>query len=363
MAKPDTDDGWWKKSIELEAALDFADFSKPARTVLRYVFSQIFGIGKRPRLAFLPQAQIAARIGQCRQVINRAITELVASRVLVMVRDDQYRFNKDYESWVTWSRDKAKCGLPRLTDVEVEDCRNAIAYSNSFRMPESDRMDVSQVDDATSGAYASETIACKPSGLHACHPDGSQLSAIGMTNVSHMDDKTVPPYVPPSRIENEKREETNKKREGDPEVRSDIRIPGYDTTSKAESSELDALARSAADWFPNNDVIALAIVSRDGGFPIPCYRAALEKIRIVPAQKRTRSYFLTIVSDFERDGIPESPPKPAAAVVPKAGNGSASAFVALPPINPKAQRDAETRAHLLAGFKSPAAKENRDGQG
>ena len=41
MAKPDCNDGYYKKSIELEAALDFAGFTKIARTILRYTFAQI----------------------------------------------------------------------------------------------------------------------------------------------------------------------------------------------------------------------------------------------------------------------------------------------------------------------------------
>jgi hypothetical protein len=134
VAKPDTDDGWFKFAVELETALAYAAFSKVARVLLSYVFLQIYGKGIRPKLAYLPQKETALRIRQKRPAVNRAIRELVDSGVLVEIRDDQYRFIKDYEKWTSWSRDKDRRGSPRLTPGEVDDCKGMPAFAESFRV-------------------------------------------------------------------------------------------------------------------------------------------------------------------------------------------------------------------------------------
>lgn len=134
MAKPDTDDGWFKLSLELEAALAFAGFSRVARTLLARVFIQIFGKGKRPKLAYLPQKILAETIEQKLTNVTRAVRELVESGVLIGVGDDRYQFVKDYEKWVRCGRQKTGRGEPRLTEKEVADCKRMIAYAESFRI-------------------------------------------------------------------------------------------------------------------------------------------------------------------------------------------------------------------------------------
>lgn len=139
MAKPDCDDGWYKKSIELEAALDFADFTKIARIILRYGFCQIFGQGRRPRYMTLHTAEIAERIGKHRQNVHRAMDELIKSHVLAPVagKPGAYRFVKDYEKWTFIARVKSayvESDVPRLNRTEVADCKNSVSYSRGFEL-------------------------------------------------------------------------------------------------------------------------------------------------------------------------------------------------------------------------------------
>jgi hypothetical protein len=173
VAKPDTDDGWFKIAVELEAALAYASFSKVARVLIAYVFIQTFGRGTRPKLAYLPQKLVADRIGQKTQAVCRAIRELVDSGVLVEAKDDQYRFVKDYEKWATWSRDPAKEKQPRLTRKEIKDCKSMPDYAESFRIkgyPDPQESGVNQVvtADVTNGLHGVNQVvtADVTNGLH-----------------------------------------------------------------------------------------------------------------------------------------------------------------------------------------------------
>jgi hypothetical protein len=98
-------------------------------------------------------------------------------------------------------------------------------------------------------------------------------------------------------------------------------------------------------------VIALAIVGRDGGFPVACYRAAAEKLRTIDPRKRTRSYFLTVVAGFERDGLPDPAPPRGVRVDP--GHGTP----ALPP-----RLAAIERQRIKAEEIKRARKEATDGE-
>lgn len=139
MAKPDCDDGWYKKSIELEAALDFADFTKIARTILRYGFCQIFGQGRRPRYMVISCTEIAGRIRKNRQHVYRALDELIKSNVLVPIEGMRhtYKFVDEYEKWTQISRSNgtlASSSRPRLNPTEIHDCVVSPSYAHSFEL-------------------------------------------------------------------------------------------------------------------------------------------------------------------------------------------------------------------------------------
>jgi hypothetical protein len=130
MAKPDTGNGWYKLAYELDAALCYADFSAPAQTILRFVRAQTYGMAKLP-LASLPIADLASRTGWKRQIIKRAIFELVDSGVLNEEGPDAYRFVKNYEAWTARekARDLASPKVPRLTPAQLKDARSAPDYA------------------------------------------------------------------------------------------------------------------------------------------------------------------------------------------------------------------------------------------
>jgi hypothetical protein len=140
VAKPDCDDGWYPMSIELGAALDFADFTSTARTILRYVFGQIFGRGRRPRYAIVKCLDIARRTGIPMQHLYRALSELVASGVLEPVegKPNTYRFLKDYAKW-TRSRRVSNAHIPvsepRLTQTQRDDCVGSVEFSHTHQLP------------------------------------------------------------------------------------------------------------------------------------------------------------------------------------------------------------------------------------
>ena len=138
MARPDCDDGWIKISVELEAALDFADFTKMGRTILRYAFLQIFGGGRRPAHALISPTEIAGRIGRSKQLVSRGLQELTASGVLAAVdgQPGAYRLVKNYERWVVARRTRNEgfeaTGERLLTDREIADCKASPAYAREF---------------------------------------------------------------------------------------------------------------------------------------------------------------------------------------------------------------------------------------
>jgi hypothetical protein len=177
VAKPDIDDGWYKKSIELEAALDFADFTKYARVILRYAFSQLFGTGARPRFVHISCAEIASRVGCVRQAMYRARHELVVSGVLTPVegRENVFEFNKDYESWVKIRRDgsyfKPASG-PRLSAAEVADCRNAPAYWKGCKDTSIAHEVVNQSDDAVNQSDDKVDSDVSTNRMSSCQPIG-----------------------------------------------------------------------------------------------------------------------------------------------------------------------------------------------
>jgi hypothetical protein len=243
VAKPDTDDGWFKLSIELEVAVAYAAFTKVARVVLGYTFIQIYGRGIRPELAKLDRKTIAARTGQKRQNVSRAIEELVGSNVLVPAEGDMYRFAKDYETWVTWSRDGAKCGRPRLDPAEVADCKASPAFSDTFRVK-------GMVDTAYPIAFAKDAQTASI-GMQDPHPSGCKTASIGMQDPHPSGCKTasigmqVPIEERPRGINSEikKREERVCEKGGaqkqDPQSRGDWE-PEEEDEDEAIFSQLEA---------------------------------------------------------------------------------------------------------------------------
>ncbi len=159
MAKPDCDDGWLKYAHELDAALAVADFSKGARIVLHEVFSQIFSLAKL-RTARISPSELARRSGQVREVISRAVKELVDSNVLSPQSDGSYRFNKHYESWTGCNR-HGSTETPRLSPVEIGYCGNAPAIAKAFQhgySPKS-RSQTATVGDPKCSQLATGTVA------------------------------------------------------------------------------------------------------------------------------------------------------------------------------------------------------------
>jgi hypothetical protein len=130
MAKPDTDDGWFKLAYELDAALCYADFSSLAQTILRLIRAQLYGKGKRA-VARLAVAEVVVRTGQKAPNVHRAFRELIDSGALIGAEADGFRFVKDYEKWTRRERhrDFDSPKVPRLTPAEVADCKAAPSYA------------------------------------------------------------------------------------------------------------------------------------------------------------------------------------------------------------------------------------------
>jgi hypothetical protein len=275
VAKPDCDDGWYKKSIELEAALGYADFTKLAQTLLRYVFCQIFGQGDRPRTAVLNCSEIAARMKKPRQHVFRALQELVASKVLVPVggREDTYRFVKDYEKWKLVARLKGSffpTDRPRLDPAEVADCLDAPDYSRGFVQKRHVHESVINRDDNSPDAYYANRDDSNTSEDSVINLDdktevvinlddksektNGTLSSIEMTNchqsrlqtVINLDDKTVPPYVPPIRKEIENREAEKNSRACAEELEPFMSPPNEEPPPPAKADPLEAKIHSHA---------------------------------------------------------------------------------------------------------------------
>jgi hypothetical protein len=126
VAKPDTDDGWFKMSHEFDAACDVADFTKAERVVLHTVKAQIFGPAKVRHALLLPR-NIAELGGWKRQFIERGVRHLIEAGVLVPAKDrkDFYQVNKYYKEW-TYS------GAVRFTPAELKFIAEAPARTKSY---------------------------------------------------------------------------------------------------------------------------------------------------------------------------------------------------------------------------------------
>jgi hypothetical protein len=100
VAKPDTDDGWFKVAYELLPPLMMCCQRMEASIVLSEVLAQVYGMEKR-KAAKLKPAAIAERSGLARPNIWRGIKELTDKGILVRQGDGLFRFEKDYEKWRT----------------------------------------------------------------------------------------------------------------------------------------------------------------------------------------------------------------------------------------------------------------------
>lgn len=98
MAKPDLDDGFVQIAYELWAAVSAAGFNRGAWIVLSDVFMQIYGYAKLPTATLSP-TEIGHRVSMHKQHVSRAIQDLVRAGLIVKVSHNEYRFNKDHESW------------------------------------------------------------------------------------------------------------------------------------------------------------------------------------------------------------------------------------------------------------------------
>lgn len=122
MAKPDLENGYLRLAHELFAAFCCAGFGPWESIVMREIFDTIYGAHKNGT-AFLSPSDIARRYGTSKQVIRRAIDSLVRSNVLIKIGFMEYRFNKDYE---TWMRD----GKPMLSPKQIAVCKAANRRQN-----------------------------------------------------------------------------------------------------------------------------------------------------------------------------------------------------------------------------------------
>lgn len=98
MAKPDCDDGYYKLSYELGAALFSFGFGEIEGHIIGLVLEAQYGFGKRKYVELSPAA-LSAEWDVPRQNVHRAIGNLVARNVLLSLGDNRYQFLKDYENW------------------------------------------------------------------------------------------------------------------------------------------------------------------------------------------------------------------------------------------------------------------------
>ena len=71
---------------------------------------------------------------------------------------------------------------------------------------------------------------------------------------------------------------------------------------------MDRLADQARLWFPTRPEIGAAIARRQGGHPVACYAAALEKLRVYDPPKQEVAYFLGTVKSMAANGLPSASP-------------------------------------------------------
>jgi hypothetical protein len=387
VAKPDCDDGWIKKSIELEAALDFADFTKIARTILRYAFLQLFGWGARPRHARLNCAEIAERIGKPYTLVHRARRELVASGVLVQVGSDPdlFRFVKDYEKWVKVARLKASfypVPEPRLTPREIADCKDAPAYSRTF--------DRTKHTEPSTINFDPPKVNLDPPAKVNRDPESGSIEILNpgqsrSTFQVNIDPLSSPPYVPPSRKKEQEQEQeilSSSSSVGD--------CSGTTTTTTGGRPEVDLspMGKRLHEWVQSLlreheygegfDLPAAKVIRnwlRSEGDPEWCaqaFQAAMERrieeppryadrvLREMLAKHRGGEMVIPpAICDFRAD--PSAPPMASHAVAPEAPDvPTTPAVVRLT----KPQRDVAQAVRYAESLKKRfASMEASDGQG
>jgi hypothetical protein len=110
--------------------------------------------------------------------------------VLIDRNYDLYDFVPEYEKWVSWSRDPARCGHPRLTKTEIKDCQESIAYAEFFRIKGPANIDakpdleiasmnaITGIPADANGIPADAEPASR--GMPILHPAGCRIPEIGI---------------------------------------------------------------------------------------------------------------------------------------------------------------------------------------
>jgi hypothetical protein len=306
MAKPDCDDGWFKLSHELDAALAVADFTKGARIVLREVFSQIYGPAKRT-IAVISAADLGRRYGRPRQYFSRALEELDASGSIRRLDPNRVRFAKDYSGWTFTD------GSPRLTTAEISACSVAPQVSLAYLAEDQKRAGTHQSEQQTSDIIsvdaASTELMTGPNGVSTelmtpCH----QSSCHGVNSIddgasTELMTNSSPPKNPllGRRIENrEMREEQSSY------------VVGAGARLQSLAGEL--FSGDAGERFGRVILGAAAEIESDPG--LDCYEAAMKKAaRHTKPIADLHAYCLATGKAYRKKGIPPeavaAEPKPA----------------------------------------------------
>ncbi len=107
-------DGWWQLAVELVKVLAYAPLRWQVWRVVFYVARLTYGReGQRATEAPLAASYLASWTGMDPRDVRAALAEAVQLRVLTCVRQGRgrgsnvYRFQKDYEAWRVWSRDRS----------------------------------------------------------------------------------------------------------------------------------------------------------------------------------------------------------------------------------------------------------------
>ena len=98
MATISIRDGFVQAPHEWLASLLRARLTDDQAIIAFEVIAQVKGLG-RLESASLSPADIARRAGKCASNIRKAITQMVAKRMLVSLGCQRYRPSDDYESW------------------------------------------------------------------------------------------------------------------------------------------------------------------------------------------------------------------------------------------------------------------------
>lgn len=297
MAKPDTEDGWIPYAHELDAALAAADFSKGAKIVLREVFSQTFGLSKH-RTAILSPSEIGGRVGVMKEHIVKAITMLVACKVLVRVGRGEYRFVKDYEKWTFPD------GSPRLTKTEISWCLSAPYVAKAHAKPRKNVLNTGAQLVPENGCLGAQLV-----------PESDDLrSAVGSRN-------GVGTIGARASEEFEIRED----------VDDDSRMLEGTEPNAIRSPEHAATVALAQQLFGEEQAATVTQmgcdIERSLGGRWDCYRAAMTR-----AKKSSKTidnlhaYCIRTGGQFAATGIPPEP----VAFTPKGGASKATDFVKAP---------------------------------